>query len=205
MKNMKRILLTMVAALLLVVMSVAGTLAYLVSTSEQVTNTFSVGDVKIDLDETDVDLYGKPDGTAPVKANDYKLLPGHEYTKDPTIHIEMGSEECYLFVKIDDQIAAIQDTKTVAEQMAEIGWKLVTGETNIYWYKDSVDAREAAKDVKVFNTFKIKGDADVAKYNGKKIIVQAYAIQKDTFATAEAAWTAAPLEAWETGFATVAP
>ena len=204
MKNMKKILVLACCAVLLVCISVGATFAYLTST-KTVTNTFTSGSVDITLDETDVDKYGVLDGQTRVTANDYTLLPGHEYTKDPTIHIEMGSEECYLFVKIDDQIAAIQDTKTVAEQMAEIGWKLVTGETNIYWYKDSVDAREAAKDVKVFNTFKIKGDADVAEYNGKKIIVQAYAIQKDTFANAEAAWTAAPLEAWETGFATVAP
>ena len=49
MKNMKRILLTVVAAMLLVVMSVAGTLAYLTVKTNPVTNTFKVGDVSFDL------------------------------------------------------------------------------------------------------------------------------------------------------------
>ena len=49
-----------------------------------------------------------------------------------------------------------------------------------------------AKDVKVFETFTIKGDADVAAYESKKITVQAYAIQADGFDTAAEAWAAAP-------------
>ena len=55
MKNSKlrRILLTLACAVLLVSLSVGATLAYLTSTPTKVTNTFVVGEVKIELDEAD--------------------------------------------------------------------------------------------------------------------------------------------------------
>ena len=80
-------LLVVACALLLVAASVFGTMAYLTST-DTVTNTFTVGKVKITLDEAQVNTDGKPikkDGTIVqnaaeaerVKKNSYKLLPGH--------------------------------------------------------------------------------------------------------------------------------
>ena len=61
MKNSKfrRILLLLACAVLLVSLSVGATLAYLTSTTETVTNTFTVGNVAITLDELDVDEYGE--------------------------------------------------------------------------------------------------------------------------------------------------
>ncbi len=212
MKNSKlrRILLTLACAVLLVSLSVGATLAYLTSKTSEVKNTFTVGKVEITLDEQMVDLYGDkanviineetgeetrvPNEESDERGlkNTYKLLPGHNYIKDPTIHVTLGSEECYLFVKIVDEIVAIQETKTVATQMAEKGWVALPGVDNVYYYNQVVDARTEAKDVIVFEEFTIKGDADVAAYNGKTITVQAYAVQKDGFANAAAAYTAAP-------------
>ena len=85
MKTTKKALLLALCAVLLVVSTVFATLAYLTSTTKVVTNTFTVGDIVITLDETDVDVYGKKDGETRVLKNDYKLIPGHNYTKDPTI------------------------------------------------------------------------------------------------------------------------
>lgn len=184
---------TIALALVLVMafgVTMGGTFAYLTSTTDLVTNTFTVGNVNITLDETDVDLYGEKGGDTRVKANEYKLIPGHEYTKDPIIHVAVGSEECWLFVKVVDEIAAIQDATTVANQMAANDWVAVAD--GVFAYKTKVDARTEAKNITVFENFKVKGDADVAAYAGKTITVQAYAIQADGFATAAAAWEAAP-------------
>ena len=188
----KKVLALVLCAALLVAGSVAATLAYLSYTTAPVVNTFTVGQVVIDLDEAPVDVYGKVVAGNRVKENTYKLIPGHTYVKDPEVHVTVGSEVCWLFVKVEDEIAAIQDATTVAAQMAANGWTLVAGQTNVYAYAEKVDAREAAKDVPVFESFKIKGDADVAAYNGKTIKVTAYAVQADTFATAAEAWAAAP-------------
>lgn len=135
-------------------------------------------------------------------SNAYHLLPGHEYTKDPIVHVAAGSEDCWLFVKVENQIADIEAGTTIATQMATNGWTLVANTTDIYAYKTTVSANT---DVPVFQKFTIKGDVVnetkptgttdkqyLQDYTGKKIIVTAYAIQADGFDTAAAAWAAFP-------------
>lgn len=70
MKTKSKALLLTLCAVLLVAASVLGTMAYLTST-DTVTNTFTVGKVEIKLDETDVT---NPTGSR-VQANSYKLMP----------------------------------------------------------------------------------------------------------------------------------
>lgn len=97
MKTTKKALLFTFCAVLLVVASVLGTMAYLTS-SDTVTNTFTVGKVNITLDEAKV----KPDGTYETDAgnrvgeNKYHLLPGHTYIKDPKVTIVKDSEDAYI-------------------------------------------------------------------------------------------------------------
>lgn len=97
MKKTTKALLLTACALVLVIGSVFGTLAYLTS-QDSVTNTFTVGKVAITLDEADV----KEDGTyvkdhnTRVDANEYHLLPGHTYSKDPTVTVTAGSEDAYV-------------------------------------------------------------------------------------------------------------
>lgn len=186
---MKKTLTVIIALVLVVVMSVAGTVAYLTST-KTVTNTFTVGKVAITLDETDVDVYGKKAGDTRVTENTYKLIPGHTYTKDPTIHVDADSENCWLFVKVENGLSDIEDsTATIAAQLSRNGWTFVEGTTNIYAYSTTVSANT---DVPVFASFKLAGTADVAGYANAKIVVTAYAIQADSFDTAAAALAAAP-------------
>ncbi len=95
MKTKSKALLLTLCAVLLVAASVLGTMAYLTS-SDTVTNTFTVGKVEIKLDETDVT---NPTGSR-VQANSYKLMPGTTYTKDPTVTVLKGSEESYVRMKV---------------------------------------------------------------------------------------------------------
>lgn len=93
---MKKKLTLVVAFVLVFALGVAGTFAYLTS-SDTVTNTFTVGNVQIKLDEAEAN----PDGTLVagadrVKANSYKLLPGHTYNKDPMVTVLAGSEPSYV-------------------------------------------------------------------------------------------------------------
>lgn len=198
-RKLRKILLTICSAMLLVCLSVGATVAYLTSTDE-VKNTFTVGNVAITLDETDVD-----DSTPNAdrdKANSYKLLPGHEYTKDPIVHVASTSEDCYLFVKVVNEITAIEDSaNTVASQMAAKGWKAVVGQTGLYVYVGTAaDAANplavtAGSNVAVFEKIKIASTVDnttLAGYANKTITVTAYAVQKDGFEgkTASKIWTA---------------
>ena len=104
-KTKTKALLMSLCAVLLVAASVLGTMAYLTDT-QKVENTFTVGNVSIKLDEAKVDDMGNlvknQDGTLVnrVTENDYKLLPGHTYVKDPTVTVLTPSVESYVRMKV---------------------------------------------------------------------------------------------------------
>lgn len=184
---MKKKLMTVLALVLVIALSVAGTYAYLTSQAS-VKNTFTVGNVAITMDETDVDN-STPDADRDV-ANAYKLIPGTTYTKDPIIHVAATSEQCYLFVKVENDIAGAETTeagKTVAAQLAANGWSLVDGQTNIYVYKDAVNG---GANVNVFENFTVSNDInnDALKTaaDGKTITVTACAVQAEGLTAAQA-------------------
>lgn len=99
MKKTSKALLLTLCAVLLVAASVMGTMAYLTDT-DKVENTFTVGKVAIKLDEAQVNEAGEVVGADRVKENSYHLLPGHTYTKDPTVTVLQGSEESYVRLKV---------------------------------------------------------------------------------------------------------
>lgn len=204
MKKAKKILALLLCAVLLIGATVAGTLAYLTAQTS-VTNTFTVGSVSFvkdnELDETIVNEYGDAvTGTGAgrtTEGNEYKLIPGHTYTKDPTIHISAGSEDCYLFVKVENGISAIEDSSsTILAQMTSNGWSAleVNGTTvsNVYCKANPVvTATNANNDVTIFESFTIATNADVSSYGDAKIVITAYAVQADGFDSAAEAWTKA--------------
>lgn len=104
-KTKTKALLMSLCAVLLVAASVLGTMAYLTD-SKDVKNTFTVGNVAINLDEAKVDENGTQvvdkDGNpvARVTENEYKLLPGHTYVKDPTVTVLKPSVESYVRMKV---------------------------------------------------------------------------------------------------------
>lgn len=195
MKTRSKALVLTLCAVLLVVATVMGTMAYLTST-DSVTNTFTVGKVAITLDEAKVNLNGTPVANADrVKENAYKLIPGHSYTKDPTVHVTADSEDSYIFVKVENGIAALeaQDNNTIANQIAAKGWMVLDDVANVY-YK-VYTSKNTVEDLVVFESFKIADavsgtDAWNAIGDNTKITVTAYAVQKDGFANAKAAWNA---------------
>ncbi len=93
MKKAKKVLALLLCAVLLVGASVAGTLAYLTD-KEDVTNTFTVGNIDIKLDEANTATADADDRTE--DGNAYHLLPNQTYTKDPTVWVKEGSEEAYI-------------------------------------------------------------------------------------------------------------
>lgn len=214
-----KVLLTLVCAVLLVAASVMGTMAYLTSEAS-VKNTFTVGNISLGntneagLDEAKTNEAGQPIKTVDgkdtvvsvaeadrVTTNKYKLQPGHSYTKDPTIHVGDSSDDCYLFVKVENGISAIEDSSsTIASQMAAKGWKALNTSPNVYVYVGTAAsatnplAVSKGSDVVVFESFKISGTVtDVSNYSTAAINVTAYAVQTDGFdgKTADQIWDAA--------------
>ena len=203
MKKAKKVLLLALCAVLLVGATIAGTLAFLTDTDE-VKNTFTVGNVMITLDEKDVDDDDNKDDNVTVdnvvrdKANTYHLVPGVTYEKDPTVHVQANSEDSYLFVKITSSIDAYIDTTNIENQLDQNGWNKLDGDAGV-WYQ-SYTKTDSVKDVEVFEAFTVLNNANnVDGWNeiapdDSKIEVVAYAIQSETFASAEAAWNAVSAE-----------
>lgn len=193
MKTKRKALLLSLCAVLLVVASVMGTMAYLTSTTGEVKNTFIVGNaVAITLDEADTDNNGvEITGAKRVTENEYKLMPGHSYVKDPTVHVDATSEDCYVFITVSNGISGIESTadgyKNIANQILGNNWKLVNADLGLYVYAKPDDQKTVAKageNLVVFNNFTVKSDAKIGDLEGVKnanITIKAYAVQVDGF------------------------
>lgn len=211
MKTKRKALLLTFCAVLLVVASVLGTIAYLTA-NDTVTNTFTVGQVAIKLDEAKVNPDGSPVENADrVQENSYKLLPGHTYTKDPTVTVLSGSESSYIkmtvtFTKAKEldaifapngaNLTSIFKGYDSANWIAKSNTKNTTANTRTYefWYKEAVDA--PTTDVKLdalFDSITVPNNItgkQLATIKDMTITVNAYAIQADGFETAKDAWAA---------------
>ena len=208
----KKLLIMSVAMVLVCAFAVGMTIAYLTSTDE-VVNTFTVGNVRIKLDEAKVNLDGTPVQDADrVKANSYKLIPGHTYTKDPTVTVLSGSESSYIKMTVtfskSRELDAIfaptgADLTSIFKGYDSTNWickgntEDASANTRTYefWYKEAVAAPDAdvALDA-LFDSITVPGNINnnqLATIEGMTITVNAYAIQADGFeGNAEAAWTA---------------
>lgn len=211
MKTAKKAMLMTLCAIILVVATVFSTMAYLTSTDE-VVNTFTVGNVAIKLDEAKVNPDGsRVEGADRVKENSYKLLPGHTYNKDPMVTLLAGSETSYVKMTVTFSKASALDAifaptgadlTSIFNGYDSDNWiykdntKDATANTRTYefWYKEAVGAPTAdvALDA-LFDSITVPGTItkeQLATIEGLTITVNAYAIQADGFDDADAAWAA---------------
>lgn len=170
---MKKHLSTILLVALVAAISIGATLAYLTDTDEAV-NTFTVGNVEIELDEAKVDEYGTKDPDADrVAGNNYKLIPGHSYVKDPTVTVKEGSEKAYVRMLVTFNYSAElddifepngADLITIFNGYDSTKWKLndVTEdvENNLrtyeFRYKEAVTASDADVSLEaLFEGFKV--------------------------------------------------
>lgn len=191
----KRTMIFVTAMVLLFAMVTGSTLAYMTSQTATVQNTFTYGNVLITLDEAPVDSDGQATTGSRRTANTYRLFPGKTYDKDPTIHVDAASEDCYLFVKVVNPISGIEATgaTTIATQMQNLGWTLVSGKTDVYAYngtsQGTTDATvSSGEDIKVFEHVTIAADAKFAGTYGQ-VTIEAFAVQAEGFDDAAEAWT----------------
>lgn len=169
-------------ALVLVIGCVAGgTVAWLVATTDSVTNTFTYGDINITLAET-----------KPVNRQ-AKIIPGVDIEKDPTVTVKANSEACWLFVKVEKTGTFVDGKVTYA--IAD-GWTKLTGVDSVdnVYYRE-VDATTADQEFNVLKDNKITVSSDLTKTEITKapatLTFTAYAVQQEGSADAAAAWSKA--------------
>ena len=182
---MKKKSLALVLALaLMVVGAVGGTLAWLTAKSDMVVNTFTTSDIKVELKET--------------TGNTYKMVPGNTISKDPEAKVLAGSEECYLFVKLDKS----QNFDNFLTYDMATGWTKLEGVADTVYYREVKTADiGTAYDVLKNNQVTVKGDVTKEQMNALNadsaakptLTITAYASQLHKSATEQ--FTAK--EAWD--------
>lgn len=199
----KKSLFTMLGALALVgSIGVGSTLAYLSSTTEVMTNTFSVGKVSVKQDESDESTEDETDRTT--EGNTYTdITPGDVLVKDPTATVIANSADCYVFMQLSgaDELAA-QDF--AFEGFDSTKWIKVADEDNdttttydgVYRYASIVT--KSATDTKLpalFTSVTYSIDATELAENVtlSDVTVKTCAVQADNM-TVETALTAAQAE-----------
>lgn len=184
----KKTLALLLACCLTIGVAAGGTLAWLTDSTGEVKNTFTTSDIGVTLTET--------------TGNSYKMIPGYEIEKDPKATVTAGSEECWLFVKVEKSTNFdTYMTYTMAD-----GWtKLdnVDNVDNVYYRK--VAAAEGTTVIATDTSFNVlkddkvtvkdtvtKADMTTAKENNPTLTFTAYVCQLNKNATEE--FSAA--EAW---------
>jgi flagellar basal body-associated protein FliL len=177
----RRILLTLALVVVVACAAVGGTVAWLTATTGELTNTFTVGNINITLTESE--------------NLNLKMVPGSTITKDPKVTVKAGSEDCYLFVKVN-VTTNLSDFITYA--LAD-GWLPLEGEysePNVYYREVSAASTDTSFDVLKGNTVTVKDTVtksmmDAINANSElapKLIFTAYAVQKANIANASLAW-----------------
>ena len=207
MKTARKVLLLVLCAALLVSATVMGTLAYLTS-DDEVVNTFTVGDVEIILDEAPVDENGQEEEGDRVKANEYHLLPGGSYDKDPMVTVIGGSEAAYIrmLVTVTKLDALIEN---FPDDVAEDGtfllqnwvagwdaskWEFIGVADGVYEFRYIETVEKSADNQELeplFTQVIVPEDAtneQMAASDGIEINVVAQAIQAAGFDSADEAW-----------------
>ena len=182
----KKLLVMMVACVLAFTCVIGGTIAWLKAETTPLTNTFTVGDINIKLEESD----SEQDQDGNKLTNSYKMVPGNTIPKDPKVTVVGGSEACWLFVKVEE--SAVLDT-FISYGIAE-GWtKLQDG---VYYREVAANAADQKFEVLADNLVTVKSDVTKAQMNGLQaegavqptLSFTAYAVQKDNITTAADAW-----------------
>ena len=181
----------LIAAIVLVIGCTAGgTVAWLVSKPDPITNVFTVGNINATLTET-----------AKTETTEFKIVPGVDIFKNPVATVEAKSEDCYLFVELTEEnwpafTEADNTTRKVEYKIAK-GWiKLKDG---VYYRevtkKDTDQPFDVLKDnkVTVSNTL-TKENADAIQ-KAPKLTVAVYAVQKEGMGSAADAWETATAKA----------
>lgn len=187
MKTNKKKILVPLLVLALVVTTIGGTLAWLMDKSGPVTNTFTIGNVDIALQE-----YSNKEGNALMdegQGNEYHMVPGTTLNKHAVVELKADSEKAYVFVEV---IPSANYTDFFGELKMNPEWTKLEGVNNVYYKKDVTEGTKI--DVLEGNTVKVLETVTNEMMNGAKgekaptLAFKAYAVQKENINDAKTAW-----------------
>lgn len=200
-KKAKRTFSAKAVAILMVMVLVlggvmGGTVAWLIDGTDKVVNTFTYGDINIDLEESDT-----ADGDGNKYTNTYEMIPGSTIVKDPKLIVTEGSESAWLFVELEEVGGAGAWTfDDYLEYTVDPIWTKLDGTENVYYIVYDANAAVGNTTVPVLtgNTVKVKDTVTKEMVNALNIdpsnptypqlMITGYAVQKENVDTAVTAW-----------------
>ena len=164
--------------MVLAVAAVGGTIAWLTDSTDAVTNTFTVGNINIDLTET--------------KNLDLKMVPGNTIVKDPKVTVLEDSEACWLFVKVEKS----DNLDSFISYTVDSSWTALDGVTGVYYREVPAVTTDTTFSVLANDKVTVKDTVTKSMMdaitNGSAsaptLAFTAYACQKDNVADAATAW-----------------
>lgn len=173
----KKKLILAISLVLVAMVAVGGTLAWLADKSDQVVNTFTAGDINIELTET---------------TTDYEMIPGNTILKDPKVTVKANSEDCWLFVKIDES-ANLRD---YIDYTVATGWTMLSGEAGVYYRQVNASNTDQEFTVIKDNNVSVKTSVSKKMLEGIKegtianptLTFTAYAVQSANITDVSDAW-----------------
>ena len=113
----KKLTMVLVAIILVLCCTIGGTLAWLKDTTGTVINTFTMGDVDIEISES--------------TGNEYEIVPGKTEKKDPKVTVLADSEKSWVFVEIVETNNYIKSgetytTDTYVKWSVDTAWTLLS-------------------------------------------------------------------------------
>ena len=196
-----KLVVAMLAVTLLIGCAIGGTVAWLTAKTEAVVNTFTYGDINIDLWETKDGMHTESrlneNGYVVNARSDLKIIPGVDLPKDPTVTVKAGSEACWLFVKVEKSGTFVTDKVTYA--IDNTVWTQLDNVAGVYYKKiDTLTASDTnyniLQDKKVTVSQELtKGEINSIEEGQKNptLTFKAYAVQLDAAQTAAGAWAIA--------------
>ena len=170
----KKLLIIIATSLCLTIAFIGTTVAYLTAVSGPVENSFVIGNIKLELTET--------------TGNTYQLIPGKTVEKNPKVIVKSGSEDCWVFVKVEKT----SGFDNYLEYEIEDGWTHLGGFDGVY-YRTVVNAKTDVEfNVLKSNAITVRDDLTEEKMSAitslPTMTFSAYAVQSHTVDDVVDAW-----------------
>lgn len=181
----------MLALTMVVGCAVDGTVAWLVSESESSVSTFTLGDINIELTESE-------SGNQPLK-----IIPGVDIRRSLKATVKPNSEACWLFVKVEGtNWSHFPDANGTAKVSYSVAggtndWKALDNYPGVYYREVSAENAKTGVEYDVNCNVTVSQMLTKAEVNSiaaetrPQLSFTAYAVQRDGIGDAATAWTAA--------------
>lgn len=170
---MKKTTVAIIVFGLVLCFTVGGALAWLIDETPSVTNTFTYGDINIDLSET--------------TSSPYKMVPGKALPKNPMVTVKANSEKCWLFVRVE----ASDNLSQFVEYQINTGendWTALEGVSGVYYRTVEASTADQTFSVLAGGTYTSSDPSETLSWSENQVLVKPEVEKEELNALTEGAY-----------------